>query len=106
MNKPRLEFGKPIPEELLREISLHYQSRGPSCKIRKSYAKRDRMNPCIRIYGAGPEGQTCKGCVHLFARGGNKVFHKCALRGQPTSGPATDHYVTWPACARFEKAEK
>lgn len=60
-------------------------------------------NPCLQYYGPGPEGQTCKGCTHLYTHqpGANR-YYKCNLRPL-TSGPGTDHRVRWPACSRYEK---
>jgi hypothetical protein len=59
-------------------------------------------NPCIALYGPGPEGQTCKGCRHLFAHGHERAYWKCDLRTF-SRGRATDHRVGWPACGRFER---
>src|SRR6266702_4143563 len=64
-------------------------------------------NPCIAVYGNGPEGQTCKGCVHLrypIQRNPKAKFWKCDKR-KLTHGPKTDHRVNWPACAKYEKRE-
>jgi len=61
-------------------------------------------NPCVRYFGAGPEGVTCEGCVHLFGVQYSRVYYKCDLR--PISGgPGTDHRVRWPACAKYEPGE-
>jgi hypothetical protein len=91
----RLVFGQPIPREYL----PHFRRR----RARKSYAKGTRANPCIKTFGAGPEGEMCRGCIHLMRhQGASRTFLKCALR-QNTSGPATDHFASWPACAKFEK---
>ena len=61
-------------------------------------------NQCIALYGKGPEGQTCKGCVHLrypIQRNPKARFWKCDLR-RLTHGRATDHKVSYPACGRYE----
>ena len=59
-------------------------------------------NPCVRLFGPGPKGAICKGCVHLYVnQPGHKNFFKCDLR-RHSNGPATDHKARWPACARFE----
>jgi hypothetical protein len=61
-------------------------------------------NPCIAVHGPGPEGQTCKGCSHLSNTSHHSGrFWKCDLR-KVSHGRATDHKVSWPACAKFEKA--
>jgi hypothetical protein len=60
-------------------------------------------NPCIAVYGPGPDGQSCKGCIHLrypILRSGAKYW-KCDLR-RVTHGRASDHRVSWPACGRYE----
>jgi hypothetical protein len=58
------------------------------------------INPCIAVFGAGPEGTRCKDCTQLRCKSGSKKFFKCALR-TITNGPATDHKVNWPSCAKF-----
>lgn len=107
MNAPKLVFGQPIPQELLRIHGLYRQQRGPSGgKVRKSYAMKDTRNPCLRMWGNGPDGAICKNCIHLYGTGGNKKFFKCQMRGKATSGPGTDHYANWPACGKFQREEK
>lgn len=59
-------------------------------------------NPCLQPFGKGPAGETCRHCAHLSANHCSKTYYKCLLRGV-TSGPATDHRVTWPACGKFER---
>lgn len=59
-------------------------------------------NPCVRLFGPGPDGETCRHCAHLLRKRMSKTYLKCALR-QNTSGPATDHKAKWNACTRFEK---
>ena len=63
--------------------------------------KRDE-NPCIALYGAGPEGKRCKDCVHLIGICKAKTYHKCLLR-KNTHGAKTDHKLRWQACAKFEE---
>lgn len=59
-------------------------------------------NPCVRLFGKGPEGATCKSCALLFCPGGtSKRYNKCKLR-QVTHGPGSDHKVRWPACAKYD----
>lgn len=66
----------------------------------------ERVNPCVRAFGLGPQGAICKDCVHLFKhRPGKKHFYKCDLRNC-TNGPGTDHRVSWPACGRFEQRKE
>jgi hypothetical protein len=59
-----------------------------------------RINPCVNIYGPGPDGATCKTCANLFYHQLSKRYYKCSLRGC-THGPGTDHRVSWPACSKF-----
>jgi len=61
-----------------------------------------KENPCVALYGSGPEGALCKGCHHLRnVDYHGKVYHKCELR-KATHGRATDHRPRWPVCARYE----
>lgn len=61
-----------------------------------------KLNPCVLVFGAGPDGVTCKGCAHLVRNSGHsKNYYKCHFRGN-TSGPGTDHKVRWPACSKYE----
>lgn len=61
----------------------------------------EKGNPCIRVYGAGPEGKRCKHCAHLYVKTYSNRYFKCDLR-KNTNGPATDHKMNWAACAKFE----
>ena len=68
-----------------------------------------KSNPCIRVYGVGPEGAKCGGCRMLYrsgsgGRGGGRYF-KCEMRGKPTAGPGTDHLARWQACGKYEGLE-
>ncbi len=58
-------------------------------------------NPCVKVFGAGPDGSKCTTCTHLFRLLGNaKPYYKCDLRPL-TGGPGSDHRKRWPACARY-----
>lgn len=57
-------------------------------------------NPCVNLYGPGPTDKKCKDCRLLTYNQHQKRYYKCQLRGI-TSGPGTDHRMTWPACGRF-----
>lgn len=61
-------------------------------------------NPCVDIYGLGPEGKQCKACSHMFSKRYDKVYWKCSLR-KNTNGAGSDHRKSWPACAKFEPLE-
>lgn len=65
----------------------------------------ERVNPCVALFGKGPDGKTCRTCAQLMRRGGaSKVYLKCALR-KNTNGPATDHRAGWMACSKYEEAK-
>lgn len=59
-------------------------------------------NPCIALYGEGPDDKLCKDCGHMVAKRLGKVYWKCDQR-KVTSGAGTDHRRGWPTCARFEQ---
>jgi hypothetical protein len=62
----------------------------------------EAINPCVRVFGRGAEGVTCKTCVHLFYHTYSRRFWKCDLRVL-THGRGSDHRVRWPACGRYEE---
>jgi hypothetical protein len=65
----------------------------------------DNPNPCVRLYGYGPEGARCKDCKLLQHFRQAASWYKCSLRHGKQGGlggPATDHRVNWSACARYE----
>lgn len=83
-------FGEPVIEQVPTE---------------KPKPAKQEGNPCIAVYGQGPEGQVCKGCMHLrYPINRNPKAHhwKCDLR-KLSHGAATDHKVNWPSCARYEQ---
>lgn len=48
---------------------------------------------------------TCGECRFRFAKAGHaKTYWKCLVLG-PTSGPATDVRLSWPACPFYEEGE-
>ena len=57
-------------------------------------------NPCVNVYGRGPEGCICKNCSHLYVKQYSGKYFKCDLR-KNTNGPGSDHRVRWPACAKY-----
>ena len=62
-------------------------------------------NPCVRAYGPGPQGATCKYCKHLYRKHYSKTYIKCRLRDD-TNGPGTDHKAGWSACAKYEAIQQ
>lgn len=68
-------------------------------------AKPDKdTNPCIALYGPGPDGQTCKNCSLIAGLGLSKTYYKCRIR-KNTHSAKTDHKLKWQACAKFEQRE-
>lgn len=62
----------------------------------------ERLSTMHRRFGTGPDGQTCKGCVHLVQyTPGGKSFLKCDLAGVSRS-ESTDWRAKWQSCGRFE----
>lgn len=61
-----------------------------------------KSNPCIALYGPGPEGAKCKDCSLLGAIKHDATWYKCKLRNN-THGRASDHKVRWPACGKFQQ---
>jgi len=62
-------------------------------------------NPCVRLYGAGPEGKKCKQCALLYRKCYSRCYLKCRMRPD-TNGPGTDHKARWNACAKFKPIER
>lgn len=81
----RLPIGwnDPVPSELL--IDAH-----------------PKTNPCVRVFGEGPAGETCANCAGLEKWHSSRVFYKCTWRPY-SRGPGTDHRLRWPACSRFSR---
>lgn len=60
-------------------------------------------NPCVLLYGSGPEDKKCGDCTHfhrLYYH--NQTYFKCDLR-KITHGAASDHRLRWPTCSKFEE---
>jgi hypothetical protein len=77
-------------------------------------APEHSVNPCIDMYGPGPEGRICRDCVHLQGFKQSATWYKCTKRAWKTKGgkypgtvyPGPDHRVRYPACAKFEEREE
>ncbi len=61
-------------------------------------------NPCVNLYGPGPDEAQCKDCTQIAGICKAKTYYKCRLR-ENTHGKATDHKLRWSACAKFVKRE-
>lgn len=70
--------------------------------IRPKLVGKFKTNPCIDVYGPGPEGKLCKYCSRLIRKQYANTYRKCGLR-KNTNGPGTDHKATWPACKKYEE---
>lgn len=56
--------------------------------------------------GTGPEGETCKSCIHAHPIRLSKTYWKCELMRQAwTGGRRTDILVGSPACRGWEAKE-
>jgi hypothetical protein len=62
-----------------------------------------KINPCLSLYGPGPEGVTCRKCARLTWSGNERRYSKCTMRCI-SGGAATDHSVNFPACGKYEEA--
>lgn len=67
---------------------------------------KGKLRDCARgnaaPIGSGPEGETCKTCVHARSVTFSKTYWKCDLV-KATASPKTDIRLKWAACARWEK---
>jgi hypothetical protein len=93
--------GQGSQDEIIKELT---PPPGHYAKVYDISKAMEGINPCIALYGYGPEGAICRDCTHCRYRQDNpKAKHwKCDLR-KLTHGAATDHRVGWPACGRYEK---
>lgn len=63
---------------------------------------KNKINPCIAVYGKGPDGTRCKTCIHIYAKRYANTYYKCELR-KNTNGPGTDHKVNFPTCGKYQE---
>ena len=74
-------------------------------------SRSNNPNPMVRGCGfhdpKGERGETrCKTCRHcLRKRYRSYRGYRCRFR-RDTNGPATDHRLKWPACAKYEPKEE
>jgi hypothetical protein len=66
---------------------------------------RPKVNPCIKIWGTGPEGTKCGSCEHHYFRQYSKKYPKCDKRGD-TGSASTDHSSRYPSCGKYEPKTK
>ena len=60
-------------------------------------------NPCVLLFGPGPDGKQCRDCAQLAGIAYSKTVFKCRMRPNLTHGAKTDQRKTYPACAKFEQ---
>lgn len=95
MMQQRLVFGRDRDPGVVEELVERGGERTKSGTLKR--------NPMLVVVGKDPENRRCADCAHLFMVGGvSGRYYKCDLR-RVTGGPATDHRVNWPACAKFEE---
>lgn len=98
----------------LREKGLVEEGRRRACQVTGRTVQawkagvlnpRFSLNPCVRAWGYGPIGATCRTCQHLMRRCyGRRTYPKCSQRRDSHSA-ATDHRVGWPACGKYTRTE-
>ena len=64
-----------------------------------------RVTAVHKVWGPGPEGETCRACHHLVSRDYHRGYLKCQMYGVSGSS-ATDWRAKWPACGAFKKKEE
>ena len=66
--------------------------------------RSDRIsdNPCVQLWGRGPDNERCATCAHLVKMSQAKTWFKCDVRSDLTHSARTDQRVGWEACARWE----
>ena len=89
-------FGRPVREMVSQRTGKPLSKRTLAARA----LEQKRLGKMHGLHGHGPEGQTCKGCVHLL-RGG---YLKCELYGV-TSCESSDWRAKWPACGKFKATD-
>lgn len=69
-------------------------------------ADRISDNPCVQMWGFGPEGKTCGDCAHLYGMKQARTWYKCQLRADLSHSRKSDQRIRWPACSRFTEGEQ
>ena len=95
MSKSRAQ---PFQEQALQEMERDPETVRATCS-----------NPMVRGYGFHddePVQTRCKTCRHCL-RKRHRSFrgYRCRFR-RDSNGPATDHRLKWPACAKYEPKEE
>jgi hypothetical protein len=62
-------------------------------------------NPCISLYGYGPEDKRCKTCDFIFCHEYRKRFWKCSQRKYSHTAK-TDHRLKWDACGKYSEVNR
>lgn len=69
----------------------------PKGKAKRDESARGNAAPI----GSGPQGETCKTCIHAYSIEFAKRYHKCDLV-KATASTKTDIRLKWAACSRWE----
>ena len=64
------------------------------------------VNPCVDLFGPGPDGVQCKECIHLHYYHQSARWYKCDQKPKHMRGISGDHKVRWPVCKRYEKRKE
>lgn len=93
--------GQGSQDEIIKAATPPYE---PRCVLKVIDVRKaiEGVNPCLALYGYGPDGKECRECSHMRYVQYSKKYWKCDLR-ENTHGAATDHRRRWPACGRFEQ---
>lgn len=66
---------------------------------------RPKVNPCIAVWGNGPEGKKCGSCTHHYFIQWAGKYPKCSKRRDKGSA-STDHSSRYDACGAYEEKSK
>lgn len=64
-------------------------------------AKQGQAKGNAAPIGSGPQGETCRTCIHAYCFEYAKRYWKCRLV-KATGGPATDIRLKWAACSQWK----
>ena len=77
-------------------------SQMPLMILPESASKRWKIRGHAAMPGTGPNGETCRSCLHSVCKSLAKNYWKCELaKARWTGGGATDVRLRDPACAKW-----
>lgn len=88
-----------------RKLPLSEEQQGWLTTQMAKVTSPERVNPCVAIFGIGPEGKKCRTCALLYRSMHSRCYLKCRLR-KHTNGPGSDHKARWPACAKYSEEQQ